>query len=147
MWGLMLYDFVGVSCSDPVDEVVVRPRLRQEYPEWEISKCEVCGWRHVSSRHCSRCGRCTRGLDHHSKFLNNCIGRGNYENFLRLVILMMFEHVLCLGQTVTVFVLGDWKYEDVGGWLLGLLGLISTLLFVFTVFMLQHHCMFPCCLG
>ncbi len=65
---------------DQVDDSTAQ-RLRRSLPvhlEW----CYNCRW-YVSkdSYHCKRCDKCSKGLDHHCTFLNNCIAEPNYSMF------------------------------------------------------------------
>lgn len=33
-------------------------------------------------KHCGQCNRCCFEFDHHCKWLNNCVGSGNYKYFI-----------------------------------------------------------------
>eukprot|EP00002_Diphylleia_rotans_P035468 TRINITY_DN7743_c0_g1_i1.p1 TRINITY_DN7743_c0_g1~~TRINITY_DN7743_c0_g1_i1.p1 ORF type:complete len:605 (-),score=118.50 TRINITY_DN7743_c0_g1_i1:195-2009(-) len=37
---------------------------------------------YAKSKHCRICDKCVQDFDHHCKWLNNCIGKGNYMSFL-----------------------------------------------------------------
>ena len=45
--------------------------------------CEI--FRPPSASHCSECGNCVIGFDHHCAVLNNCIGQRNYPYFFLLM--------------------------------------------------------------
>ena len=51
----------------------------------ESRTCVKCGWHKPSGcHHCSDCGRCVLGMDHHCYWLGGCVGKKNYASFLML---------------------------------------------------------------
>lgn len=58
----------------------------------------------VTSRHCNRCNRCCDHMDHHCKWLNNCIGKLNYPHFIASSVFFMFYEVLILGFAVYLLI-------------------------------------------
>jgi hypothetical protein len=70
--------------------------------KWYVSK---------NSYHCRRCNKCSRGLDHHCAFLNNCIAEKNYSMFmactLSAVILLAYQLVIDLTLLTIAFI--DWE--------------------------------------
>lgn len=55
-----------------------------------MASAKVCGkcLRHKPDRvhHCSRCNACVDRMDHHCNWVDNCVGQGNYADFLLLVV-------------------------------------------------------------
>jgi hypothetical protein len=80
-------------------------RLRGSLPghvEW----CFNCKWYVCrNSFHCRRCDKCSRGLDHHCTFLNNCIAQNNYSMFIALSAAGFVLCAMILALTVAVIVL------------------------------------------
>ncbi|KAF2726156.1 zf-DHHC-domain-containing protein [Polychaeton citri CBS 116435] len=61
----------------PYDHAIYRPG----------KTCSTCN--HVKparSKHCSLCGCCVAKCDHHCPWVMNCLGRGNYQHFLALLL-------------------------------------------------------------
>jgi hypothetical protein len=38
------------------------------------------------SRHCKFCDKCVHRFDHHCRWLNNCVGSGNYRDFVAVLV-------------------------------------------------------------
>ena len=51
------------------------------------------------THHCSRCGRCVLRMDHHCRWVDNCVGQRNLKIFLIFVLYLSMQ---CL-YTVVVF--------------------------------------------
>lgn len=48
--------------------------------------CTVCDkYVEDKTKHCATCNRCCYGFDHHCDWLNNCIGKANYNGFRALI--------------------------------------------------------------
>lgn len=89
---------------DPVDSIILDPQLADNIEDNKKQECRVCKKsRLIGSHHCSECGRCTEDFDHHCKYLNNCIGRKNYEKFVRLLSMNVIFHINVIGQGLWVF--------------------------------------------
>lgn len=73
--------------------------------------CKLCGT-HVLDRtkHCGICNRCVEVFDHHCNWLNNCIGKQNYRDFIVLLFLVC---VFCLYHTaINLWVLATLHLDD-----------------------------------
>lgn len=94
----MAYHYIIVSTSDPTDSLVINSRrvseqnklnsfifssdiIQNEFYFCDICKCDVGS----KSKHCKACNRCTENFDHHCKWVNNCIGLINYDEFIKLI--------------------------------------------------------------
>lgn len=47
-------------------------------------------------KHCSICDECCEGFDHHCYWVNNCIGKNNYNNFIFFLILSFIDVIFIL---------------------------------------------------
>eukprot|EP00929_Paragymnodinium_shiwhaense_P066609 TRINITY_DN33419_c0_g1_i1.p1 TRINITY_DN33419_c0_g1~~TRINITY_DN33419_c0_g1_i1.p1 ORF type:complete len:399 (-),score=53.74 TRINITY_DN33419_c0_g1_i1:258-1454(-) len=66
------------ALTPPNDEVQVAAQLESK-PRW----CRTCHiWRPTGCSHCSTCGRCCLGFDHHCQVVGTCIGRRNRRVFV-----------------------------------------------------------------
>lgn len=62
-----------------------------------ISDCSECNdIKLVRTRHCSVCNRCVFHIDHHSPWVNNCVGLEN----LRFYLLFVFYMLLGVGYNL-----------------------------------------------
>lgn len=150
LWVLIIYDFCWISCTDPADPILLNPELARYHSYAEMDDCSQCGPKLLHSYHCNRCGRCTDEFDHHCKFLNNCIGGKNYENFLRLLIVTIVEHAMCIGQGLWVFIRAlTHGITDgvINYWVIIAPIAISGLLLIFTIVLLSFHCYISCCIS
>jgi hypothetical protein len=107
MLGSTLLCLCLTSCSDPG----FIPRSPQRGPQGGEPRqrrvettigaqvftwCKTCHiWRPPKAHHCSECGHCVLGYDHHCPFVNNCVGVRNHFYFLSFL-----GGVVGLGTTV-----------------------------------------------
>ncbi|EAR99537.2 DHHC zinc finger protein (macronuclear) [Tetrahymena thermophila SB210] len=80
-WGLYGYK---VTINNPTDPSVLKGNMHKgKGMIW----CVVCqGYAQEKSKHCSQCNRCTEVFDHHCVWINNCIGRRNYNYFINFTV-------------------------------------------------------------
>jgi len=76
----------------PPQQVTIDTSLGRSTFTW----CRTCElWRPPKSHHCTDCGQCVLGFDHHCPFVNNCVGVRNHVYFLTFL-----GSVVWLGSTV-----------------------------------------------
>ena len=76
----------------PPQQVTIDTSLGRSTFTW----CRTCElWRPPKSHHCTDCGQCVLGFDHHCPFVNNCVGVRNHCYFLSFL-----GSVVWLGSTV-----------------------------------------------
>lgn len=78
----VVYSFVVASLSDPGSV----PRVKLDDVPW----CDICNnVKPPRAHHCSTCSRCVYEMDHHCMFLHNCVGAGNLNHFVRLLLSLL----------------------------------------------------------
>lgn len=78
------------------------------------NKCETCGVEKLPEKdvaHCKSCEHCVEGYDHHSYFINKCIGSGNRIAYLLLVLAGGIALDACfIGISAVLYRL--WMYQE-----------------------------------
>lgn len=86
--------------------------------EKELKYCAQCQlYKPDFARHCSVCGRCVYHFDHHCYFVNNCIGRNNYRQFISFLLYGALCGVIYIPCTFVMLFAVDsrpWKGGDAG---------------------------------
>ncbi|CAO1634133.1 unnamed protein product [Jaminaea pallidilutea] len=85
---------LGLDPEDPLCVPVPRIVRGRNGKDLTIKWCETCKlYRPPRSSHCRVCDNCVDSIDHHCNFLNTCIGRRNYLNF---VAFLAFAIAACI---------------------------------------------------
>ncbi|CAD8140432.1 unnamed protein product [Paramecium pentaurelia] len=89
---ICIYFSLKTTMSDPIDNFVIQQQNNRgvyfDYEEHQLTQfCEVCiAYVKEQTKHCGYCNRCCEGFDHHCYWINNCIGRKNYKQFIGMII-------------------------------------------------------------
>ncbi|RNF25815.1 uncharacterized protein Tco025E_02070 [Trypanosoma conorhini] len=115
---------ISLSLSRIEDPVIFRtdlPRLEQTELTQEAAPtgtvpCVFCRrFVRADSKHCGVCDKCVPGFDHHCRWLNACVGEGNYKAFCAFMGTawcgMAFIFAIGLYVLVDAFTARE-KYED-----------------------------------
>eukprot|EP00658_Telonema_sp_P-2_P019906 TRINITY_DN17828_c0_g1_i1.p1 TRINITY_DN17828_c0_g1~~TRINITY_DN17828_c0_g1_i1.p1 ORF type:complete len:370 (+),score=60.30 TRINITY_DN17828_c0_g1_i1:128-1237(+) len=91
--------------------------------EEEGDTCQECGVSDVTQRHCDKCGKCWRFVDHHCRVTGTCVHAGNRAGFLKMLtggtvgITLLIWSVLYAQQNQSLFaadpmpsILGTWEW-------------------------------------
>ena len=69
--------------------------LRSKY----LNICDKCNcFKPPRAHHCSKCGRCVLRMDHHCRWVANCIGHRNLKHYLLLVF---YITIVCFATIAT----------------------------------------------
>ena len=112
--------------------------------------CRVCRSSvNERSYHCGRCNRCTDGFDHHCLYLGSCIGKGNYEVFIRILLCFIFHLLSLIAQAAWVFheieENGEANLESLSRWGLIPIIIISSLTLIAVLVLYVFHIYISCC--
>ncbi|OMJ68802.1 hypothetical protein SteCoe_33643 [Stentor coeruleus] len=90
---LSLSFFIYLTCKNPGYENTSPMPLKELYEKYNPEfVCPYCSLKkHKGTRHCIVCNKCVRDLDHHCKWINNCVGKSNEKAFMAMLIWMMFQ--------------------------------------------------------
>ena len=79
----------------------------------------------LQTHHCRKCGACIEQLDHHCYVIGRCIGRGNIEDFVRLLVYVFLASLIIAFNEVFLY-FGNRSIEDLSFNLFDLLLLFNT---------------------
>ena len=104
---------VSATITNPADPRIYQPLKHN--PRDAVSGhlyCYRCE-RHVleSSKHCTVCQKCIDVFDHHCIWLNNCVGKHNYIQFLGLLVSAAL--MLCIQIAIGIAILVQYA-QDIG---------------------------------
>ena len=76
-----------------------------------VSTCSECETvKPIKTRHCSICNRCVFHLDHHSPWVNNCIGLENQRFYLLFILYSMLGVFYNLFSVMSIW--NHYMYKD-----------------------------------
>jgi palmitoyltransferase len=113
-----------VSLVDPRDPLITQQQGAKETIS-EVSDharaCSVCtAYISEASSHCRECNVCVLALDHHCKWVNNCIGAANYVYFIVLLVALQAQLALHLALSIDACQRA-FRSEDISSALFGLI--------------------------
>lgn len=87
-------------------------------------------------------------MDHHCKYLNNCIGSRNYDSFFRLlsIVCLYFSCSIAIGVWVLVAGNTDPQVDKLAfsKWLGLVYAMLSAICLIFVALLLGFHCYISC---
>ncbi|CAG9310305.1 unnamed protein product [Blepharisma stoltei] len=150
--------YLTTKC-DPTDKLV---KVQLEGTPVEPSEfiCTLCKcFVTLGSKHCARCCRCVYKFDHHCKWVNNCIGKENYNEFLWLLFscIMLTLCGMVTGNYIWISLVVNGPTDEAKDWLklnwvsknfllAGLLvcSLITTAVFFLLSYLMMFHIYLIC---
>ncbi|OMJ81860.1 hypothetical protein SteCoe_17559 [Stentor coeruleus] len=105
LFGFLLYFGIKITKSDPSDPYISQYKhsLRTTTPFSSDYNnfCALCHSPvHDESKHCMVCYRCVENFDHHCTWVNNCIGKSNYQLFIKLIFNLEIFLSLIIGTGI-----------------------------------------------
>jgi len=152
----LLYFGYRVCTVDPCDPLTENSSEQLEASE-DLKHCWICRVNvEKSTVHCSRCGKCVAGFDHHCTWLNVCVGHGridtgslehkvglklpeeNYSFFVKTISSSLFHlivHGIASGTVVIGYFGKNWGIREKASGYAGLpypivVAILSAVLFV-----------------
>ncbi|XP_070464290.1 palmitoyltransferase ZDHHC19-like isoform X2 [Equus przewalskii] len=90
--------------SNELDPMMM-PVVWVNHMAFHLQWCPKCRFhRPPRTHHCPRCNICVEDFDHHSRWVNNCIGHRNYRLYLLLVLSLCLYTLAVLVACVMVLV-------------------------------------------
>ena len=96
------------AVADPEDPLAIPVQrvLRIRNQTVKVKWCETCGtYRPPRSSHCRVCDNCVENIDHHCTYLNTCIGRRNYVQFMVFLLASILSSLYVVAFTALRLVL------------------------------------------
>ena len=109
--------FIYLICSDPgyikeFEKIKDFQNLLFKKKENFLDFCFKCSiFKNDDIKHCVICDKCCKGFDHHCLWLDNCIGKNNYNYFKIILYNSFFDILLTLIISITsisVFYINDY---------------------------------------
>ena len=124
-------------------EKIINPKsLNKDLEMYKFKVCTKCQViQNPLSYHCKTCGHCVQIYDHHSAFLNQCIGEGNYKPYLKLHLWGMFMILAYQVSFIMLFLIESDAYS----WNLFAVSNILAVLFSLIAFK-NIHFFIICCI-
>lgn len=83
-------NLVAHAAPDEYFDTISLPYYSDRYDGVTVKYCGTCHiWRLPRMSHCLICNVCIQDHDHHCVYLNNCVGRGNYRDFLWFLLIIV----------------------------------------------------------
>ena len=102
----------------------------------DVTYCRKCHCTQVPlSYHCQTCSKCILRMDHHSVWVNNCIGAGNQKYYILLVLytLLLCIFTMICGALAIVSLVKSIQQMDLGSsWSIWLGVKLTSVIFSFT---------------